>query len=198
MTTSMDDLSAFAQMATQATSGMPVKAPPPVHLWNPRFCGTIDMRIAQNGTWFYQGTPIVRPAMVKLFASILRKDPERYVLVTPVEMVEIIVEDAPFMAVEMQINGNLAHQELAFRTNVDDWTVASRDHPLRFESEETGGLKPYIHVRGDLWAKATRAVYMEIVNAATEHVLAGEAVLGIESSGAFFPIAPAKTLSDIH
>jgi uncharacterized protein len=194
----MDDFNAFAKMATQATSKTPVKAPQPVHLWNPPFCGAIDMRIARDGTWFYQGTPIVRPAMVKLFASILRKDPERYVLVTPVEMVEIIVEDAPFMAVEIQINGNLTHQELAFRTNVDDWTVASHDHPLRFESEATGGLKPYIHVRGGLWAKATRAVYMEIVDAATERVLAGEAVLGIESSGEFFPIATTNAVGDVR
>jgi uncharacterized protein len=192
----MDNLNAFVQMAAQASTNTSANALPPVHLWHPPFCGAIDMRIARDGAWFYQGTPISRPAMVKLFASILRKDPERYVLVTPVEMVEIAVEDAPFMAVEMQINHTASRQELMFRTNVDDWTVASTEHPMRFVSEATGGLKPYIHVRGDLWAKATRSVYLDIVNAATEHTVNGNTVLGVESCGEFFPIGPAETIGD--
>lgn len=192
----MDNLTAFARVAAQITDTVPAKAPPPVHLWHPPFCGRIDMRIARDGTWFYQGTPLVRPAMVKLFASILRKDPERYVLVTPVEMVEIMVEDAPFVAVEMQINPHLPRQEVRFRTNVDDWMVASRDHPFRFISEATGGLKPYIRVRGDLWARATRSVYMEIVDAATERLIDGNMVLGLDSAGEFFPIASNQTIGD--
>src|SRR5918911_2132864 len=96
------------------------KGPPPVERWNPPYCGEIDMRIAADGTWFYNGTPIGRPALVRLFASILRKDPERHVLVTPVERVGIAVEDAPFQAVEMAIEGEGAGRQVAFRTNVDD------------------------------------------------------------------------------
>jgi len=135
------------------------KGPPPVHLWDPAYCGEIDMRIAADGTWFYQGTPIGRPALVKLFASILKREGERYFLVTPVEKCGILVEDAPFMAVELQVDDGETGRQLCFRTNVDDWVVCGAGHPLRFEQDAaTGGLKPYIHVRSDLWAKVTRAL----------------------------------------
>ncbi len=97
---------------------------PPVHLWNPTFCGDIDMRIARDGTWFYNGTPIGRPALVRLFSTILRKDPDRYVLVTPVEKVGIAVEDAPFLAVELAKETGENGQSLRFRTNVDEWVEA--------------------------------------------------------------------------
>src|SRR5690606_24871483 len=121
---------------------------PPVHLWNPPFCGDIDMRIATDGTWYYMKTPIGRPALVRLFASVLKREDERYFLVTPVEKLGIEVDDAPFLAVEMRdIEGTLH-----FRTNVDDWVACDAEHGLRFEPEAaTGGLKPYLHVRRDLW-----------------------------------------------
>ena len=116
--------------------------PPPVHLWDPAYCGEIDMRIAADGTWFYQGTPIGRPALVKLFASILKREGEKYFLVTPVEKCGIAVDDAPFTAVELQVD-NSAGRQLCFRTNVDDWVECGAGHSLRFEHDAaTGGLKP--------------------------------------------------------
>jgi uncharacterized protein len=186
----MADLSTITDAAAKTRS----KSPPPVHLWNPPFCGEIDMRIAADGTWFYQGTPIGRPAMVRLFASILRKDPERYVLVTPVEMVAITVVDAPFIAVDVTRTEVDGVSSLCFQTNVDDQVTASPDHPLRFEREATGGLKPYVLVRAGLWAKATRAVSLDLAAMAVTRTLKGIPMLGIESAGAFFAMAP---LSDI-
>ncbi len=188
----MPDLSAMAEIAARAAR----KGPPPVHLWNPPFCGAIDMRIAADGAWLYQGTPIGRPAMVRLFASILRKDPERYVLVTPAEMVEIAVEDAPFLAVAMEQRGEPGDPALSFRTNVDDEVIAGADHPLRFEQEATGGFRPYVLVRGGLWAKATRPVYFELVDMAETQVVGGVGMLGVPSSGVFFPMAAASETGD--
>ena len=138
------------------------KGPPPVHLWNPPFCGDIDMRIAADGTWFYQKTPIGRPALVKLFASVLKREGDRYFLVTPVEKCGIVVEDAPFLAVELRIERR-ATRPAACCTSAPMSTTGSpagRSIALRFEPEpETGGLKPYLHVRRDLWAKVTRALF---------------------------------------
>jgi uncharacterized protein len=151
------------------------RKPPPVHLWNPAFCGDIDMRIATDGRWFYMGTPINRLPLVKLFASILRRDPERYVLVTPVERVGIVVEDAPFLAVEMEPMAHEAGETLAFRTNLDEIVVLDAEHPLRFELDATGGLKPYIRVRGDLWARLTRSLALDLAARLDEED--GEAVL---------------------
>ncbi len=185
----MTDLAAMAKSAAEAR----VKGPPPVHLWHPPYCGAIDMRIAADGTWFYQGTPIGRPAMVKLFASILRKDPERFVLVTPVEMVGIVVEDAPFAAVELTRGGG----DLTFRTNVDDSVTASAEHPLRFERDAMGGLKPYVLVRSGLWARASRSVYLELVEGAEIRCIDGQDMLGVASHGRFFPMAPASEIEGL-
>lgn len=138
------------------------RGPAPVHLWNPPFCGSIDMRIAADGTWFYQGTPIARPAMVALFAGILRKDPERYVLVTPVECVAIAVDDVPFVAVAMEAEGDM----LRFVTNLGDEVSVGAEHPMRFTTAEDGGLKPYVHIRGELWARLTRALAVELLEKA--------------------------------
>ena len=131
------------------------RALPPAEQWNPPFCGNIDMRIARDGTWFYCGTPIASPALVRLFSTVLRKDPEGYVLVTPVERVGIEVDDAPFLAVEMTVARPQPKQLLRFFTNVEDVVEAGRSHPMRFEKAAPGGVKPYIHVRGDLWALVT-------------------------------------------
>src|SRR3989440_9996913 len=100
---------------------------PPVHLWKPPFCGDLDMRIAADGTWHYLKTPIGRPALVKLFASVLKREGERYFLVTPVEKCGIVVEDAPFLAVELEVEEGRHGQTLCFRTNVDDWVVCGRE-----------------------------------------------------------------------
>lgn len=170
---------------------------PPVETWNPPFCGNIDMKIAADGTWFYQKTPIGRPALVKLFASILKREGEHYFLVTPVEKVGIEVEDAPFLAVEMTVNRDTPGQVLRFRTNVDDSVAAGPDHALRFEAEpETGGLKPYVHVRRDLWAKVTRALFYDLVELGEERDIGGKAMFGIASSGEFFPMAEASALRE--
>jgi hypothetical protein len=173
------------------------RAQPPVELWNPPFCGDIEMRIATDGTWFYQGTPIGRPALVKLFASVLRCEGDKHFLVTPVEKVGIVVDDAPFLAVEMKIVVGDAGQILEFRTNVDDWVAAGRDHRLRFELQPaTGGLKPYLHVRRDLWAKVTRALFYELVALGEERNISGKAMFGVASQGEFFAMAEASGLRE--
>ena len=182
---------------TATAKTVAAKGPPPVHLWHPAYCGEIDMRIAKDGTWFYMGTPIGRPALVKLFSSILRKDPERYVLVTPVEMVGIVVEDAPFLAVAMEREATATGPVLHFRTNVDDVTTASTNHPIRFEHDVTGGLKPYVHVRGELWAKVTRPVFYDLVDLGEERQINGMTMFGIASGDAFFPMIEAARLAEL-
>jgi hypothetical protein len=172
-------------------------APPPVHLWNPPFCGDIDMRIAADGTWFYQKTPIGRPALVKLFSSVVKREGDKYFLVTPVEKVGIVVDDAPFMAVEFEIGQGPRGQILNFRTNVDDWVAAGPEHVLRFDPEPaTGGLKPYLHVRRDLWAKVTRALFYDLVELGEEHGIGSKAMFGVASDGAFFAMAEANALRE--
>jgi hypothetical protein len=173
------------------------RVPPPVHLWNPPFCGDLDMRIAADGTWFYLKTPIGRPALVKLFASVLKREGNRYFLVTPVEKCGIVVDDAPFMAVEMQAEEEPGGRVLHFRTNVDDWVACGPGHALRFEPEpDTGGLKPYLHVRNDLWAKVTRALFFDLVELGEERDIAGQRMFGVASGGEFFIMAPADSLKE--
>jgi hypothetical protein len=152
------------------------------------------MRIARDGTWFYNGSPIGRPALVRLFSTILRKDPERYVLVTPVERVGIVVEDAPFLGVELQRSEGPDGQVLRLRTNVEDWTTIGPDHPLRFEKGEADGLKPYAHVRADLWALVKRALFYDLVAWGEVRDVEGCAMFGVASSGAFFPMARASEI----
>ncbi len=159
----------------------------PVEKWNPPYCGDIGMEIRRDGTWFYQGSPIGRIALVKLFASILRKDDDgRTYLVTPAEKVDVAVEDAPFLAVEMAVDGAGREQRLTFRTNLDDVATVDADHPLRFEaSGPDGGLKPYVVVRGRLEALATRAVYAELVELAAARDEGGD-VVGVWSGGVWW------------
>jgi hypothetical protein len=172
---------------------------PPVHLWNPPFCGDLDMRIAADGTWFYLGTPIGRPALVRLFASVLKREGDKYFLVTPVEKVGIKVEDAPFHAVEMAVDGEGSSRKLSFRTNVDDLVSCDSEHPLRFEPEEgTGGLKPYLHVRRDLWARVTRALFFDLVEMGETRNLNGKELFGVSSAGEFFSMAPAETIAGLR
>ena len=170
---------------------------PPVHLWNPPFCGDLDIRIAGDGTWYYLKTPIGRPALVKLFASVLKREDEKYFLVTPVEKIGITVDDAPFLAVEMRVEGDAVSRILHFRTNVDDWIACGADHALRFEPEQgTGGLKPYLHVRRGLWAKVTRALFYELVELGEERDIGGQRMFGVASNGEFFAMAPAESLRE--
>ena len=172
---------------------------PPVERWNPPFCGDIDMRIASDGTWFYQKTPIGRPALVKLFASVLKREGTKYFLVTPVEKVGLVVEDVPFLAVEMIVvkpEHDVLRQVLRFRTNVDDWIEAGPGHALRFEPEATGGLKPYLHVRRELWAKVTRALFYDLVELGEERVVDGKAMFGVASGGEFFAMGEASAVRE--
>jgi uncharacterized protein len=170
---------------------------PPVDRWNPPFCGDIDMRIAADGTWFYQKSPIGRAALVRLFASILKREDDNYFLVTPVEKVGIVVDDAPFLAVELAVEHGAGGQAFSFRTNVDDLIQAGPGHALRFEPEAgTGGLKPYLHVRRDLWAKVTRALFYDLVALGEERDVDGKAMFGVASNGEFFPMAEASALRE--
>ncbi|MDP2745447.1 DUF1285 domain-containing protein [Pseudomonas sp.] len=167
------------------------KGLPPVHLWNPTFCGDIDMRIARDGTWYYLGTPIGRKPMVKLFSTIIRRDGDKYVLVTPVEMVGIQVDDAPFVAVSLQVDGGGEAQVLRFVTNVEDEVVAGSEHPLRIELDAlTEEPAPYVHVRTNLEALIHRNVFYQMVELAVSREIDGKTWLGVWSSGEFFPIGP--------
>jgi hypothetical protein len=192
-------LDAIAGVAREASH----KGPPPVDLWNPPFCGDLDMRIASDGTWFYLKTPIGRAALVKLFASVLKREGDKYFLVTPVEKCGITVDDAPFLAVELEVEQadrgqSDPHQVLHFRTNVDDWVRCGPEHALRFEREaDHGGLKPYLHVRRGLWAKMTRALFYDLVELGEERDIGGERMFGVASAGEFFAMAPAESLKDL-
>jgi hypothetical protein len=166
------------------------RGPPPVERWNPPYCGEIDMRIAADGSWHYMGTPIARPALVRLFSTILRKDPDRYVLVTPVERVGIAVDDVPFLAVEMEVDGAGRDRRIAFRTNLDDLVEVGPGHPLRFETDRDGGVRPYVHVRGDLWARATRALALDLVALGEEGDAEHAGTFGLWLAGSFLAIAP--------
>ncbi len=165
---------------------------PPVETWNPAYCGDIGMEIRRDGTWFYQNSPIGRKPMVKLFSRILRRDTDNnHYLVTPVEKVIVHVEDAPFLAVEMEVIGKGPAQALNFRTNLDDVVACSRENPLRFVIEQpAGGLKPYLLVRGKLEALVTRALYYDLVELAEAHPDHPDAQdgLGIWSRNTWFPL----------
>lgn len=161
------------------------KGYPPVEKWNPPYCGDIGMRICSDGVWFYQGSPIGRMPLVKLFASVLRKDADgKHYLVTPAEKIDVTVDDAAFLAVEMEVRNPGQRQSLIFRTNTDDVVTAGSQRPLRFAVQQGSlGLKPYILVRGRLEALVTRAVYYDLVELAVEELGRG---LGLWSEGTFF------------
>jgi hypothetical protein len=158
---------------------------PPVERWNPSHCGDSSMRIARDGTWFHEGSPIGRQAMVRLFSTILRREPDgRFVLVTPVEKLDIEVEDAPFVAIELKSEGSGGERSLAFRLNTGDLVVAGPDHPLRFEAGDDGP-HPYLTVRGGLEALIARSVYYELAELALAE---GAEPPGLWSGGVFFPM----------
>ena len=188
-------LEGLTTAATQAAGGK-ARGLPPVHLWNPPFCGDLDMRIASDGTWYYLGSPIGRPALVRLFSTILKREDGKHFLVTPVEKVGIKVDDAPFLAVEMEKLAGEGGTRLRFRTNVDDWVDCDSDHRLSFETADDGGLMPYLHVRGDLWAKVTRALYYDLVDIGEERVVDGKPMFGIASAGEFFAMEDAAQMRE--
>lgn len=165
---------------------------PPVEQWSPPHCGHSDMRIAADGTWFHQGSPIGRPEMVRLFSTILRREPDGdFVLVTPVEKLTIDVDDAPFVAVELASEGEGQKRRLAFRLNTGDLLVADADHALamRGEGEEA---RPYLHVRGGLEALVARPVYYELAHLALDDERGSRGEIGLWSAGCFFPLQPGE------
>lgn len=165
---------------------------PPIDRWNPTHCGDSEMRIARDGTWYHQGTPIGREAMVRLFSTILRREADgSHVLVTPVEKLDIAVEDAPFVAVEMKAEGVGPAQTLAFRLNTGDLVTAGPEHPLRFADGEDG-LRPYLAVRGGMEALVARSVYYELAECA---IAGGEEPLGVWSNGMFFVLSTGSAVA---
>jgi hypothetical protein len=163
----------------------------PVELWNPPYCGDIGLEIHSDGSWYYQNTPIARRSLVELFASVLRKDDDgQTYLVTPVEKILVRVADAPFLAVEMDVSGVGEAQVLRFRTNLDTWVGVDAAHPLRLESQPaTGGLKPYVRVRGRLDALVTRAIYLDLVALAQAGSVPPGEPVGVWSGGVWWPFA---------
>jgi len=160
------------------------------------------MRIAADGTWFYQKTPIGRAPLVKLFASVLKREGDHYFLVTPVEKCGITVDEAPFLAVELAVadaESGAGGRVLRFRTNVDDWVTCGPNNPLRFEPEPaTGGLKPFLHVRRNLWAKVTRALFYDLVELGEERDVDGARMFGVASGDSFFAMAPADSIAGLR
>ncbi len=171
------------------------KGLPPVHLWNPPFCGDLDMRIARDGTWFYLGTPIGRAPLVRLFSTILRKDGDAYFLVTPVEKVGIKVDDAPFVAVDFEVRGEGADRVLKFETNVGDFVDAGPDNPIRVVRDpETGEPSPYVLVRANLEALIDRKSFYRLVDIGATEAVGGTEWFGLWSGGKFFPVIPRSEL----
>lgn len=169
------------------------KGLPPVHLWNPPFCGDLDMRIARDGTWFYQGTPINRPALVRLFSTILKREGEKFFLVTPVEKVGITVEDAPFVAVDFETTGSGEGQSVRFETNVGDHALAGAENHIRLERDDaTGEPSPYVHVRAGLEARIDRKSFYRLVELGVHQ----DGWFGIWSDGDFFGLIPSDELPE--
>jgi hypothetical protein len=167
---------------------------PPVHLWNPPFCGDLDMRIARDGTWFYLGTPIGRFELARLFASVLKLEDGKYFLVTPVEKVGITVDDAPFVAVDFEAEGAGPDQTLRFTTNMGDEAVAGSDHPIRVVRDpETGEPSPYVMIRAGLEALIDRKSFYRLVDLGAHH----DGWFGLWSSAQFFGVIPSAELENI-
>lgn len=188
VTPTADGLAASASAAAK-------KGPPPVHLWNPPFCGDLDMRIARDGTWFYLGTPIGRPGLVRLFSSILKLEGGRYFLVTPVEKVGITVDDAPFVAVDFNVEGTGRDQRVTFTTHVGDEVTAGPEHPIRVARDDsTGEPSPYVMVRRGLEALIDRKSFYRLVDLCVHEDHDGAQWFGLWSEGVFFPVIPSAEL----
>lgn len=171
------------------------KGLPSVHLWNPPFCGDIDMRIARDGTWFHEGRPIGRPGLVKLFSGILKKEGDKYFLVTPVEKVGIVVDDAPFVAVDFDTTGAGKDQAITVTTQVGDSVPLDADHALRVVRDPvTGEPSPYIHIRAGLEALIDRKSFYRMVDLCVHERIEGKDWFGLWSWGRFFPMIPSEDL----
>ena len=171
------------------------KSLPPIEKWNPPFCGDIDMTISKSGKWYYMGSEIKRPAMVKLFSGILRLESDNsYYLVTPVEKVRIQVEDAPFVAVAITEEQSEGMNTVTFRTNLNDEIVLSKENPLSIEIKKNDEPSPYITVRNNLRALISRSVFYELVDLAETIPIDGVPYLAIKSQGEIFKIYKVEDL----
>lgn len=175
---SVSDVATFAEVASKAAKG----GLPPVHLWNPPFCGDLDMEICTDGSWYYQGTPIGRPAMVRLFSTILKREGDEYFLVTPVEKVRIRVQDAPFIAIDADISTD----EILFTTNVGDVFTADTSHAILTKGT-SDSPRPYVHVRNGLWALIDRKTFYRLAEAAAADA---QGRLLLRSGGVSFQLDP--------
>ena len=189
----MTDLMRYAAALSGQARG---KHLPPVHKWNPEFCGDINLVIKRDGTWFYEGSPIGRAPLVRLFSTVLKREGDRYFLVTPVEKLGIEVEDVPFLAVLMRREGPVPSDRLVFTTNVGDAVEAGLGHEIVFRRSEAAtsqiqGKAPYIHVRAGLWARVARAVFYDLVALGETRDANGEQQFGVASGTEFFPFGPA-------
>jgi uncharacterized protein len=185
-----------AEGLAQSLSALPKAGQPPVHLWNPPYCGEIDIRIARDGTWFHEGTPIGRPGLVKLFSSILKREGARFFLVTPVEKVGITVDDAPMVAIDFDVTDKGADQVLAFKTKTEDVAVAGPAHPIRVVRDaQTGEPSPYVLVRANLEALIDRKSFYRMIDLCVHERVAETDWFGLRSSGVFFPIIPSAELT---
>ena len=188
MTSSSDAKTGLDGVAA-AVRQAPGRGLPPVHLWHPEHCGDIDIVIKRDGVWFHEGTPIGREPLVRLFSTVLRKDPDGFHLVTPVEKMKITVENAPFIAVRVDRDG----EALRFQTNVGDEVEAGPDNEIRVDADPaTGEPRPYLHVRRGLDARIRRPVFYELVEMAEERETPDGPRLGVWSNGAWFPVGPAR------
>ncbi len=165
----------------------------------PQLCGDIDMRIGRDGTWFYHGSPIGRKPLVKLFAGVLHRDDDGdYWLETPVEKCRLRVDDAPFTAVEMFVDGAGSDQRISFRTNLDEKVIADASHPIRVAIDmETSEPSPYVWLRDGLEALIVRAVFYDLVELGEEAEIDGATVLGVWSCGQFFSIGPIGPVEEV-
>ena len=183
----------LARAVAAATKGK--RGPAPVHLWNPPYCGELDIRIARDGMWWYLGTPIGRKELVRLFASVLKLEDGRYYLVTPVEKIGITVDDAPFVAVDFEVADPGPAQAITFETNVGEHSVAGPDNPIRVVRDpETGEPSPYVHVRSGLEALIDRKSYYRLVEIGEHEEVDGVRWFGLRSGGVFFPMIPSQEL----
>lgn len=184
----MNNLFRYASELANAGAG---KGPPPVERWNPAYCGELDLVIRRDGVWVHEGTPIGRAPLVRLFSTVLKREGDRYFLVTPAEKLGIRVEDVPFLAVLMRKGGVDAEQRLVFTTNVGDEVAAGPNHALQFRRRTDGQSAPYLHVRAGLWARIARPVFYDLVALGETREEGGAAAFGVVSDGAFFSFGPA-------
>lgn len=177
----------------KSLSQTPNKGGAPVHLWDPPYCGDIDLTIKRDGSWHYMGSPITRQKLVKLFASVLKRETDgSYYLVTPVEKIGIKVEDLPFIAIAMELKGEGNEQIISFETNMQDSVIASKEHELCFSETDTcekEEIKPFIHIRAGLKARLTRSLYYQLAELAIPHQIGDQDYLGVWSAGEFFAMA---------